>query len=82
MITHDISLMMFILLLSYYSRVTSGQFCEYMLYMYNNVFIVLYTLCAILECLNYSIHILGQMFIVGNYEDILILWFNKYQQNI
>ena len=82
MITHDISLMMFILLLSYYSRVTSGQFCEYVLYMYNNVFIVLYTLCAILECLNYSIHILGQMFIVGNYEDILILWFNKYQQNI
>ena len=38
-------------------------------------------LCVILECLNYSIHILGQMFIIGNYEDILILWFNKYRQN-
>ena len=62
MITHNISLI--ILLLSYRSRVTSGQFCEYVLYMYNNVFIVLYTLCAILECLNYSMHILGQLFML------------------
>ena len=52
MITHNISLMMFILLLSYHSRVTSGQFCEYVLYMH--VFTVLYMLCVILECLNYS----------------------------